>query len=306
MPVRRAVVAGVFGLGAFVAVSAQQTPFRSSTEIVPVYATVQDRDLRLVPNLKQEDFVVTDNGRPQPITVFSNEAQPFSVVVMLDRSGSMHQHQFLVRDAASEFIKRLTPEDKARIGSFGNYVGNRVVISPPEFTSNHNELIEVMSGPIRVGENSPLWIAVDQSIVALSSRPGRRIVLVFSDGYDIPAKTIREVKLDDLIERARENNVMVYALGFAQVEETLGREPRITRPHRGLRELAEDSGGGYFEVLNPHDLGSLFTRIAEELHRQYLLGYVPPSRDGKIHTIRVTVKHEGMTVRARQSYVASK
>jgi hypothetical protein len=71
-----------------------------------------------------------------------------------------------------------------------------------------------------------------------------------------------------------------------------------------LRRLADDSGGGYFEVTNAERLGPLFTRVAEELHRQYWLGFAPPVRDGKVHQIAVTVKRPGMTARARQSYVA--
>jgi hypothetical protein len=77
---------------------------------------VQDQATRLVPDLTQDDFVITDNGKEQPITFFSNEITPFSVVVMLDRSGSMFEHQYTIRDAAMAFVVRLLPDDQAQMG----------------------------------------------------------------------------------------------------------------------------------------------------------------------------------------------
>ena len=138
--------------------------FRSGTDLVSVYATVQDKATHLVPDLKQEDFVITDNGKEQPISFFSNEITPFSVIVILDRSGSMYQHQYRIRDAAMAFIVRLLPDDKARIGSFGNYPGNRVVITPAQFTSNKAELMDALQVPVGMGGNSPVWISIDRSI----------------------------------------------------------------------------------------------------------------------------------------------
>ena len=278
--------------------------FRSQTELVSVFATVQDSSLRLVPDLQQEHFVITDNGKEQPITFFSNEILPFSVVVILDRSGSMYQHQFVIRDAAMAFVVRLLPEDRARIASFGDSFGNRVMIRPPAFTSDKDELIEALQVRADMGGASPVWMSVDQSISALSSLTGRRVVLLFSDGRDEPMRSALQVKLDDVIERSRLTNVMIYSIGFADVQRRQGKDPRIQPPGRGLRKLADESGGGYFEVSDTAKLGPVFTRVAEELHRQYWLGFAPPARDGKVHKITVKVKQPGMTVRARQSYVA--
>lgn len=279
--------------------------FRSQTELVHIYATVQDKDKRLVPDLKQEDFVVTDNGKEQPLTYFSNEIAPFSVVIILDRSGSMYEHQFVIRDAAVAFVVRMLPNDQARIGSFGNFFGNRVGISPQAFTSNKAELMEVLQAPMTgLGGASPVWIAVDQSITALTSVTGRRVVLVFSDGHDEPMPSLVPVKLKDVIERSRITNTMVYAIGFADVEKRQGKDPRIRPPDEGLSKVASETGGGYFEVSDTSKLGEYFTRAVEELHRQYIIGFAPPVRDGKVHKITVKVKQPAMTVRARQSYVA--
>ena len=289
---------------ALLAAPAGTAQIRSVTQIVPVYATVQDKELKLVPGLTRDDFVITDNGREQPITVFSNDVMPFSVVLMLDRSGSMVRQQYVVRDAAYEFINRLLPGDQARIGTFGDHVGNRVVINPPHFTSSQGELKEVLAAPARSGSHSPVWISIDQAVTALASQVGRKIVVIFSDGDDAPAETVLPIKLKGLIERVRKNDVMVYALGFVDFEPRVGREPRRIPPDPGLRELAEDSGGGYYEVTGETDLNGLFTSVAEELHRQYVMGFEPPRADGKVHTIKVTVKKPGLTVRTRQTYLA--
>jgi len=282
-------------------VHAQQ--FRSSTDLVSVYTTVQDQATRLVPDLTQDDFVITDNGKEQPITFFSNEITPFSVVVMLDRSGSMFEHQYTIRDAAMAFVVRLLPDDKAQMGSFGDNPGNTVTMGPPAFTSNKDDLVRVLQAPIGPGGNSPVWMAINQSVTALTEQLGRRVVLIFTDGRNEPAPSQISVNVRDLVDRVRLANVMVYALAFSDVERRTG-GVKVIPPDPQLRRLADDSGGGYFEVTSADRLGPLFTRVAEELHRQYLLGFAPPLRDGKVHQIAVKVKRPGMTARGRQTYVA--
>ena len=278
--------------------------FGTRTELVSIYTTVHDRTMRLVPDLTKDDFVVTDNGKVQQITYFSNEITPFSVIVMLDRSRSMYQHQLEIRDATIAFLRKLLPDDKARIGSFGDYTGNRVVIKPPVFSSSQVELLEALQPPGTQGDRSPLLISIDQSLNSLLSQNGRRVVLMFSDGYDEPGPTVVPVKDKELLARVREAEIMVYSIGFTRVEQRTGKPPDVTPPHERLKLLAEDSGGGYFDVRDPAELTSMFTRVAEELHRQYWLGFVPQVRDGKVHVLKVTTTKPGLTVRAKQSYVA--
>ena len=196
--------------------------FRSSTDLVSVYTTVHDQATRLVPDLTRDDFVITDNGREQPITFFSNEITPFSVVVMLDRSGSMFDHQYTIRDAAMAFVVRLLPDDQARMGSFGDAPGNTVTLSPPAFTSRKDDLVAVLQVPIGTGGNSPIWLAINQAVTALTAQEGRRVVLIFSDGRNEPAPAQISVNVRDLIDRVRLTNVMVYALAFSDVQRRTG------------------------------------------------------------------------------------
>jgi VWFA-related protein len=203
-------------------------------------------------------------------------------------------------------VQQLLPADRARIGSFGDYVGNRVVIKPSAFSSSPQELLEILHAPVGVGRGSPVFISIDQSIAALANREGRRVVLIFSDGYDDAAPSLMAVKPKDLVDRARQADVMIYALGFIDVQERSDGKTKVVPPDPILSELAADTGGGYFELRDAADLTKLFTRVAEELHRQYRIAFVPPVRDGKVHTIQVRVANKDLTVRARQTYVAPK
>jgi Ca-activated chloride channel family protein len=276
-------------------VPAQQAPtFRSSTQTVAVYATVLDRDGRLVPDLEQQHFQVLDNGVPQPITIFQSDVQPITVVIMLDSSGSMTMNLDLLKDAAEQFILRLLPDDKARVGTFSD----KIIISPRSgFSSNRDLLVRALRDDFQFGNPTHLWDAIDESMNALANQTGRRVVLVFTDGEDDRS---RRVDFDEVLTRAQNEEFMVYAIGLHGQVLT-----RTTRPDRNLRRLAEQTGGGFFELRRTADLTSTFSRVADELHRQYVIGFTPANLDGTVHKLDVQAKVGGMTVRARKSYLAS-
>jgi VWFA-related protein len=122
------------------------------------------------------------------------------------------------------------------------------------------------------------------------------VVVVFTDGED----TFSKLKFAAVRDRARARDIMVYAIGLrAQVGN------QVTRPDPDLRKLAETTGGGYFELRKTDELGPTFTRVAQELHSLYLLGFAPEKLDGREHRIEVRVDKPEMKVRARNSYVAS-
>src|SRR5471030_1947635 len=123
-----------------VAVAAQEPTFRGATRTVAVYATVAGADGRLVPDLPREAFSILDNGKPQMLSLFANDVQPITAVVLLDRSGSMKANFTLVQQAAEHFVDVMLPADKARIGSFSN----RIQIDPRDFTSDHGELLQIL------------------------------------------------------------------------------------------------------------------------------------------------------------------
>jgi Ca-activated chloride channel family protein len=273
---------------------AQEPTFRSSTRIVPVVATVTASDGRLVPNLQQEVFTILDNGRPQDIVFFQNEVQPFTVVVMMDKSASMTANLEILDQAAEQFILRMLPEDRGQVGAFSD----KIELSG-EFTSDRDDLIGALDD-LQFGNPTRLYDAIDVSMEALKGVDGRKVVLVFTDGDD----TSSRLGFGDVLDRARGEEVMVYAIGL-ESEYFNGQRVVRSRPDRNLKRLAEQTGGGYFELKRTAELAPTFSRVAQELHSQYTLGFTPAVLDGKEHELEVRMKPSGMTARARRSYIAA-
>lgn len=271
--------------------------FRTSTDTVPVYVTVMDAQKRLVPGLVMEDFEILDNGKPQVITSFDNTPTPISVIVMLDTSGSMTLALDLVKAAAEQFLIRMLPGDEGRVGAFSD----KISFHPrSEFSSNRDTLIRALKD-LDFGYPTRLYDAVDESITELGGAQHRKVVLVFTDGDDTASK----VGSGDMQDRSREEEVMVYAIGLEN-RYFNGQQNVLSRPDRGLKKLAEETGGGYFLLKKTDELGETFTRVAQELHSQYVLGFTPQTLDGKVHKLEVRLKNTGMTARARKSYVATR
>jgi Ca-activated chloride channel family protein len=287
---------GLILLATVAALAQQQEPptFRTGTQIVPVYATVTDTQGRLVPSLEQDAFSIFDNGKPQEITFFQNDVTPFTVVVMMDYSASMTANLELLEAAAEQFLLRLLPEDKGQVGAFSD----KIQLSGT-FTSDRDDLIGAIND-LQFGNPTRLWDAVDASMAELKGVEGRKVVLIFTDGDD----TASRIGMGDVLERARAEEVMVYAIGL-QSEFFNGQRVVRSRPDRSLRRLAEETGGGYFELQKTAELAPTFTRVAQELHSQYTLGFAPGTLDGREHKLEVRMKQAGMAARARRSYIAS-
>ena len=275
----------------------QQTVFRSGARTVPLYATVTDAQKRLVPDLTRDDFEILDNGKPVPVTLFDNEVQPIAVVVMLDTSASMTMSLDILKAAAEQFVIRLLPADRAKVGAFNDKIQ---VLPRGEFIGDRDELRAIIKNDLQFGNPTRLYDAIDASLEALSGQEGRRVVLVFTDGDDTYSKLGR----GDVLKRAVTDEAMVYSIGLES--NYFNGQMRVrTKPDRGLKRLSEETGGGYFELDQTADLAPTFTRVAQELHSQYLMGFTPDVLDGKTHKLEVRVKQPGLTARARKSYVAS-
>src|SRR5688572_29008538 len=307
-----AVAVAVVGL---TAVAAQQTPvFRGVGDAVRVFVTVTDGDGRLVTTLERDAFEVRDEGKAQPITLFDNTPQPIRLIVMLDVSGSMQGNLPLLRAASDQLFARLQPRDTARLGTFGH----DIVISPA-FTRDVNELRRALPAAIAEDAPTPLWRAIDEAIDAFKVEGDeRRVILVLSDGKDSGPTGFRQrfVSQVQVIERARDEDVMIYAIGMRSrgarpMQPGIGPgglQAMMTAdlPDPGLARVAQETGGGYTEIRFGQDLGAAFARVADELHSQYLIGFAPPRRDGKVHDLDVRVTQRGLEPRARKSYVAPK
>src|SRR5262245_24916022 len=200
-------------LGLLRASGQQQPPvFRGTTEVVPLFVTVIDKDGRLVTKLGREAFEIRDDGKPQPITQFDDTPRPIRLVVMLDVSGSMEGNLPLLRAASQQLIARLRPDDGARVGTFGH----EITISPT-FTRDVAELRSALPEAIAPDAPTPLWSAVDKALDAFGPREeARHVVLVLSDGKDSGPIGFRQryVSQSEVIDRARQDDVMVYAVGM--------------------------------------------------------------------------------------------
>ena len=274
---------------------ADQQVFRSTVQTVPIYATVLDSSGRLVPDLKQEDFEVFDNNKPAAITSFAAEVQPIAVVVALDTSGSMTLVLDLVKSAAEAFVLRLLPADRARIVSFDDKM-----IWSPAFTSDRDKLIDHLRSRIQFGNGTRLWDAMYESVGVLKEEETRKVVLVLSDGEDYGSR----LGGNDVLVKAQDDHVMVYTIGLRN-RYFNGAQWVTSQPDRTLKKTSAQTGGGWFELTRTTELNSTFSKIADELHRQYLIAISPATLDGKPHVLNVRVKTPGMTARARQSYIAA-
>jgi Ca-activated chloride channel family protein len=278
-----------------IALTAQQGPtFKSGTQIVSLFVTVADLQKRLVPGLAKEDFDVFDNEKSQPLIYFDNSIQPINVVVMLDTSGSMTLTIDLLKQAAEQFLIRLLPADKARVGAFND----KIQINA-RWSSDRDQMITDVKN-LDYGNGTRLWDAVGASLDELKGIDGRKVVLVFTDGDDTESK----ISLGNVIERARADEVMIYAIGLESNYFNGQRQVR-SKPDGGLRKIADETGGGYFELTKTSDLAPTFTKVAQELHSQYVIGFAPTLLDNKVHKLVVKMKQPGMTARARRSYLAA-
>ena len=292
-------------VGAAVATgTAQQTPppkpqptppqqtFRGGVRAVPVYATVTDGAGGFVLDLTKDDFEIKDNGKVQTITGFTTDLQPITTMIVLDGSGSMLSAFNAVIDGANAFIIRMLPNDRTRVASFADQIR-----TSPAYTADRDALLDFLRNQfnLRMGNETRLWDAVDMAVLDLGTQEGRRIVLVFSDGYD----TASGLGAGSVQADATSRDVTIYAIAM-----WTGRGSTSARPSGSVERLAQETGGGFYELHETDEMNSTFTKIALELHQQYLLAFEPQALDGKVHKLEVRVKQPGVKVRARRSYLA--
>jgi len=294
-------------VGAFLAtiLIAQQAPtYRSRVLTVEVHATVRGPDGQLVTGLTKDDFEVFDNGKRRDVTVFSADVQPISIALLLDRSGSVARQAEKITAAAETFVRALLPADRAALHSLS--------YECLPLTDDKAQLLAMLRSPMQTDFGSPVWSGVDRTMTSLAGVSGRRAILLISDGDDVgpmsyaqslvrpgPCTLWRdpsEASLADASKRAQREGIMVYTVS---VENVGG----ISKDG-DLRGIARSSGGERYRLKQESELGAAFSSIVDELHNQYLLGFVPETLDGKVHSLSVRVKRPGVSVRGRESYVA--
>jgi VWFA-related protein len=273
---------------------APQATFRVGTDLVLLNVSVFDAGGQVLEGLSQDAFTVCENGVRQEIRLFQREDVPVSLGLIVDNSGSMETKRRRVISAALAMIQASNPDDEV----FAIYF-NRTPELVQEFTGDIGLLERSLRRVRPLGETA-MRDAVLMGIDHMRERAARdkRVLVVITDGEDNASLTTRE----SLTEAARENNVMIYAIGLLSEE-----APASAAAARdALEELTEETGGRGWFPASVGAVAAIAPEIAHEIRSQYVIGYRPTdlTKDGKFRTITVEVNVRGASVRTRPGYYA--
>jgi VWFA-related protein len=276
-------------------------PFKLEVDVdvVSVTAVVHDKAGRFVPGLGPKDVEVYEDGVRQEVSFFqeasgaAEQKIPLSVVLVLDSSGSMAKSMRFLREAAITFISKLEEVDSGLIVQF-----NESVKGSAEFTGDVDRLEQFVES-LQAWGGTALYDAVHYGLGRVRDKPGRKAVIVFSDGADHNSSTPEQ----EVVDYARSVEATVYSILIKGEEGLLGRSPRGF-----LRKIAQETGGSFFSPDKVGDLVKVFSGISDELHHHYLLAYTPKKApDGIWRTIEVRlVNRKEAQVRVRKGYFAVK
>lgn len=321
---------------------AQQKPqepgfsFRTSAQLVNVTVTVTDDNGRFVPGLRKEDFLVYEDGKPVAVTHFDNERVPVSLGLVMDTSGSMAGEKMASAKSAVERFLYALLDQKDEVFLY-QFESQATLVQ--DWTTDRRAVSRAL-GRIQARGGTALYDAAAESVpMAQSGAQRKKAVVIISDGND----TSSQIDVASVQQLIRETEVLVYAIGIdagggsparsrpawtppmrPPVPSPFpGRRPRVMQPRPqpppqrasrstdsvdedALRSITDDSGGRTEIVRSAGDLDAATAGIADELSRQYFIGYsaIAP-KDGRWHTIEVRLKRGSHHVRARRGYVAS-
>jgi Ca-activated chloride channel homolog len=277
--------------------SADIPVLKVNVKLVNVFTNVTDATGAIVGGLGRDDFAVTEDGRPQKISVFERQSElPLSLTLAIDTSGSVRKDLPLERDAAQKFVHALIrPQDQISLLEFSTEV--REVVG---FTNQPSRIDRGLAS-LRGGPATALYDAIYLASDSLRKKQGRKVLVLVTDGGD----TANTVTYNEALEHALRGEVMVYSIIDVPIAASAGRD---TGGEHALITLAEQTGGKYF-YADAGGLDKAFAQVSEDLRTQYLLGYYPAKqRPGlSFHRIQVTVPRAGeqaFDVRYRTGYYA--
>lgn len=270
--------------------------FRSDTRLVLVHASVVDRSGKLITNLPQAAFKITENGVEQQIKIFRREDVPVSMGVIIDNSGSMRDKAAKVAAAAVDLIKASNPQDEVFVVNF-----NDDAYLDQSFTNDIKKLEQALSRyQTKGGTAMRDAISMSMDYVKDKARKEKKVLVVVTDGND----NTSSISLEDMVRKAQQSGVLVYSVGILSEE-----EPRETRrAKRALHDLALASGGLDYYPKDLEEIDKIVPEVAREIRNQYTIAYTPTndSLDGTFRRIAVAVNAPGRpTVRSRNGYYAT-
>ena len=296
---------------------------RIDTDLVVIPVQILNRSGKSIGDVKREEFKIFENGVEQEIAYFSNQDQPFTVALLLDMSYSSAFKLKEIQAAALAFTNQLQADDKIMVIAFDEKA--RVLCEP----TNNQKVLRLAIEAARIGSGTSLYTALDLALnEKLSNISGRKAIVLLSDGVDTSS---RNVTLTDVLQKAIENDVIVYPLQYdtyedvqknrrdsAQVLYDENNRPYIvlTPKEKGereedyrvandfLKDITRETGGRIYRVSSTTNLNRAFSAIAEELRKIYSLGYYPSSerKIGGKYTLNVRVYRPNLKIKAKDSY----
>jgi Ca-activated chloride channel homolog len=263
----------------------------AEVEVVSVPVIVHDKAGRFVAGLKKEDIQILEDGVPQEITYLASSTGedriPLSIALTLDTSGSMQGSIKFLKESATYFTGKLELTDQALVVQF-----NESVKSSSEFTDDTDRMDAFING-LQVWGGTALYDAVMYSLDRLRDRPGRKALILLSDGDDTSSVAGKA----QVTALAKSLEVSIYAVGIQGFD----------TPRGFLKNLAEDTGGAYYFPNKTSELIKVFEAIAKDLKNNYLIAYSPKrAADNTYRKIEVRVNRPEVTVRVRPGYMAAR
>lgn len=284
---------------------AGNTPIKVDVDVVNILCTVYDRRGALVTDLKQEDFKIFENGKPQQIRYFARETNlPLTLALLLDVSGSVQHFVELEKDTAARFLEAvLRPDDQALLMGFSSTIilWQDLTPSAPRLKAALQRLRAVpFKGLPGEGQPMPSTLLYDAVQAAANEKlknvAGRKAMVIISDGLDNGSS----IKQDAAIAAVQATNTVVYGICYES-----GQGGLFGCSY--LKSLSEATGGRMFQVGKKLSLQEIFKIIEDEMRSQYALGFVPSNRahDGKFRRLEVKVAQKGFRVQTRRGYYAA-
>jgi Ca-activated chloride channel homolog len=279
--------------------SPEQKPFvlEAEVEVVSVTAVVFDKGGHFVRGLGPNDIELLEDGVPQDISLFreasgkGDEEIPLSVVLVLDTSGSMKESLDFLKEAALNFVYKLEDVDTALVVQF-----NETIKGSADFTGDTDRLERFVSS-LQAWGGTSLFDATHYALERIKDQAGRKAVIVFTDGEDNTSRLDEKT----VVDFAKMVEATVYGIGFRGSSFSGGSSAGY------LKRISSETGGSYFSPDKMSELIKTFAAISEELKNHYILAYTPKrAPDNMYRKIELRVKREGVQVRLRKGYVATK
>ncbi len=271
--------------------------FTADTNLVVLYASVVDKNGKLLTTLPQSAFKVYENNVEQPLKTFRHEDVPVSMGILIDNSGSMRDKKVKVGAAALALVKASNPEDEEFLVNF-----NDEPYLDQEFTSDIKKLEQALDRlDTRGGTAMRDAISLSIDYAKEHGKRDKKVLVVVTDGND----NTSNITLEQLIRKARQSEVLIYSIGLLSEE-----EPRDARQaKKALKTLTENSGGVDYYPKDLAEIDKFVPQIARDIRNQYVLAYQMPAssaNDDSFRKISVVVAGYGHpTVRTRNGYYAS-